>query len=110
MATEAEWKTWMDSIEGQRAIESMLLLDQEEDRPIVEKKKKPVVPKTVSAELQDLCDIYDEGDGVTWDLYRLDQRDQLNLKVHLALFPEAVRVKKNSTEVTCNLYQMQYTI
>lgn len=51
--------------------------------------------RTVSEELQILCDILmDDATGITWDLYRPNQLDKLNLKIRMALFPQSVKVKE----------------
>lgn len=56
----------------------------------------PFIPRkrtTIADKLQDYCDILlDDATGVTWDLYRPDQRDKLELKVRLALYDKSVRL------------------
>lgn len=55
-----------------------------------------VSQKTVKDALQELCDSHlDDATDVTWDLYRLDDFDKLELKVRLALFAESVTVDEN---------------
>lgn len=42
--------------------------------------------RTVKKDLQEFCDLLlDDATGVTWDLYRHDQKDKLELKVRMAL-------------------------
>ena len=56
---------------------------------------------TIEETLQEYCDIVlDDATGVTWDLYRPDQKDKLELKVRLALFPESVSVNEKTGEVS----------
>lgn len=60
----------------------------------------PRSTRTVEQALQDYCDILlDDATGVTWDLYRPDQRDKLELKVRLALYEESVSVDKDNGQV-----------
>lgn len=61
----------------------------------------PRVQRTVQSELQEYCDaLLDDAIGVTWDLYRLNQKDQLDLKVRWALFPESVHVDEETGRVS----------
>lgn len=61
----------------------------------------PRVHRTVQNELQEYCDaLLDDAIGVTWDLYRLNQKDQLDLKVRWALFPESVYVDEQTGRVS----------
>lgn len=77
---------WMDEYDKRVDVEEVPALIKEPEKR----------PKTVSDELQDLCDILlDDATGVTWDLYRLDQRDKLDLKIRMALFPESIKVKED---------------
>lgn len=86
MASDEQWRMWMDEYSKR--------VDAEKVPAVVQEPEKR--PKTVSDELQDLCDILlDDATGVTWDLYRLDQRDKLDLKIRMALFPESIKVKED---------------
>ena len=56
---------------------------------------------TIQESLQEYCDIIlDDATGVTWDLYRAEQKDKLELKVRLALFSESVSVNERTGEVS----------
>ena len=60
--------------------------------------------KTIQETLQEYCDIIlDDATGVTWDLYRPDQKDKLELKVRLAMWAESVSVNEDSGEVRYSL-------
>lgn len=57
--------------------------------------------RTVRDELQSLCDIsLDDATGITWDLYRPNQKDKLELKVRLALYPDSVTVDQYTGQVS----------
>lgn len=64
----------------------------------------PPAPKTtVEQALQDYCDTsLGDATGVTWDLFRPDQRDLLDLRVRLALYEESV-----VEDTTGNVWTMQ---
>lgn len=57
--------------------------------------------KTVLSDLQLLCDITlnDTTTGITWDLYRSDQKDRMDLKLRLALYPESVSTNEETGEI-----------
>lgn len=60
--------------------------------------------QTIQETLQEYCDIIlDDATGVTWDLYRPDQKDKLELKVRLAMWAESVSVNEDSGEVRNSL-------
>jgi hypothetical protein len=66
---------------------------------------------TIEETLQEYCDIVlDDATGVTWDLYRPDQKDKLELKVRLALFPESVSVNEKTGEVSESLKVKQRSL
>lgn len=60
--------------------------------------------RTVTDTLQELCDsLLDDATDITWDIYRLDDFEALELKIRLALFPESVQVDEQTGEprVSC---------
>lgn len=60
--------------------------------------------RTVADKLQDYCDILqDDATGIKWDLYRPDQREQLDLKVRLALYEQSVKVDELTGQVIAEL-------
>lgn len=89
----------MDNYSKQEEAESVV--------QVYEAEKAQEKRKTVSDEIQNLADILlDDATGLTWDLYRLDQRDKLDLKIRMALFPESVKVKECGKEVINENYIM----
>lgn len=96
MATNEQWRQWMEEYGKRVDVEEVPQeVARVHDIPQEEEEEAPKI-KSVSDELQDLCDILlDDATGVTWDLYRLDQRDKLDLKIRMALFPESISVKEN---------------
>lgn len=62
-------------------------------------------PMTVKAQLQELCDILlDDAIGVTWDIYRSNEKEKLELKVRFALFAESVVVDEETGQVSSYSY------
>lgn len=93
MATDEEWCSWLDLYEQRVESEDTGVIAMQET---TEKK----TAKTVSEEIKDLGDILlDDATGITWDLYRLNQKEKLDLKIRMALFPESVKVKECGKEV-----------
>ena len=95
MASNVEWNKWLEKYEAEDKG-ALIKFEEDEKTP----QKPEVIVKTVADELQILANILlDDATGVTWDLYRLNQRDKLDLKIRMALFPESIRVKENGKEV-----------
>lgn len=101
MASEEQWRLWMDRYAQENDEKSVAVMKEELEKVDAEWTvvQQPEV-KTVSKELECLGNILlDDSTGVTWDLYRLDQRDKLELKIRMALYPESVQVDEKTGRV-----------
>lgn len=103
MASDQQWKQWLAEYE----------VVHDKDVPVKEEPEKvPETPKqTVFRELQCLADMQDDsGSGITWDLYRANQRDKLELKVRIALFPDTIQVDEKTGKVSSNCIFLEIII
>lgn len=101
MASEEQWRLWMDRYAQENSDKSVAVMKEELEKVDTEWTvvQQPEV-KTVSKELECLGNILlDDSTGITWDLYRLDQRDKLELKIRMALCPESVQVDEKTGRV-----------
>lgn len=101
MASEEQWRLWMDRYAQENSDKSVAVMKEELEKVDAEWTvvQQPEV-KTVSKELECLGNILlDDSTGITWDLYRLDQRDKLELKIRMALCPESVQVDEKTGRV-----------
>lgn len=101
MASEEQWREWMERYAKENNENSVAVVKEEPEKVDTEwtMVQQPEV-KTVSNELECLGNILlDDSSGITWDLYRLDQRDKLELKIRMALCPESVKIDETTGKV-----------